>query len=141
MQADLILRGGVVQTVDAARRVHTAVAVSGGRIAAVGSGAEVDGLRGPGTRVIELDGAMVLPGFCDAHCHLGKSGHGLTQCSLEGSADADEHLRRIANYCRANPDREWIVGGGWSMSDFPGGTPTAAALDAVVGGRPAVLVN
>jgi predicted amidohydrolase YtcJ len=141
MQPDLILRGGVVHTVDAARRTLTAVAVSGGRIAAVGSDAEIGGLAGTGTRVVDLDGAMVLPGFCDAHCHLGQSGHGLTQCSLEGSADASEHLRRIASYCRANADREWIVGSGWSMSDFPGGTPTAAALDAVVGDRPAVLVN
>jgi predicted amidohydrolase YtcJ len=141
MQADLILRGGVVHTVDAARRTFAAVAIADGRIAAVGSGAELDGLRGPGTRVVDLDGAMVLPGFCDAHCHLGQSGHGMTQCSLEEGADAGEHLRRIESYCRANPDREWIVGSGWSMSDFPGGTPTAAALDAVVGDRPAVLVN
>jgi predicted amidohydrolase YtcJ len=141
MQADLILRGGVVHTVDAARRTFTAVAIAGGRIAAVGDGAGIDALRGPETRVIELDGAMLLPGFCDSHCHLGQSGHALTQCSLEGSAGADEHLRRVAAYCRANPDREWIVGSGWSMSDFPGGTPTAAALDAVVGDRPAVLVN
>lgn len=141
MQADLILRGGVVHTVDAARRTLTAVAVSGGRVAAVGSDADIADLRGPGTRVVDLDGAMVLPGFCDAHCHLGQSGHAMTQCSLEGSADAGEHLRRIETYCRANPSREWIVGGGWSMSDFPGGTPTAAALDTVVGDRPAVLVN
>jgi predicted amidohydrolase YtcJ len=141
MQADLILRGGVVHTVDAARRTSTAVAIAGGRILAVGDGAELDSLRGPGTSVIGLEGAMVLPGFCDAHCHLGMSGFGMTQCSLEGSRDASEHVRRIETYCRANPDREWIVGGGWSMSDFPGGTPTAAALDAVVGDRPAVLTN
>jgi predicted amidohydrolase YtcJ len=84
---------------------------------------------------------MVLPGFQDAHCHLGSSGHASTLCSLEGSRGADEHLRRIAVYRDAHPDREWIVGSGWSMSDFPGGTPTAAALDAVVPDRPAVLTN
>ncbi len=141
MQADLILRGGVVNTVDAARATADAVAVSAGRIAAVGSGADIDALRGPATRVVDLDGAMVLPGFCDAHCHLGMSGHALTQCSLEGSSGADEHLRRIAAYRAAHPDREWVIGSGWSMSDFPGGTPTAAALDAVVPDRPAVLTN
>jgi hypothetical protein len=69
------------------------------------------------------------------------SGHALTQCSLEGSSGADEHLRRIAAYGAAHPDREWVIGSGWSMSDFPGGTPTAAALDAVVPDRPAVLTN
>ena len=95
MQADLILRGGVVHTVDAARRTLSAVAVAGGRIAAVGTTAEVEALRGPGTRVVDLDGAMVLPGFCDAHCHLGQSGYGMTQCSLGEGDDAGAHLRRI----------------------------------------------
>jgi predicted amidohydrolase YtcJ len=141
MQADLILRKGVVHTVDAARRTLDAVAIAGGRVVAVGRGDELDGLRGPATRVRDLGGAMVLPGFCDAHCHLGMSGHAMTRCDLEGSPDAAEHLRRVGAYRRAHPDREWVVGGGWSMSDFPGGTPTAAALDAVVSDRPVVLTN
>jgi len=141
MPADLILRGATVHTVDAARRTAAAVAIENGRIAAVGDAREVDALRGPATRVVDLDGAMVLPGFQDAHCHLGDSGHATTLCSLEGSRDAGEHLRRIAAYRDAHPERDWIVGSGWSMSDFPGGIPTAAALDGVVSDRPAVLTN
>jgi predicted amidohydrolase YtcJ len=141
MPADLILRGATVHTVDAARRTAAAVAIENGRIAAVGDAREVDALRGPATRVVDLDGAMVLPGFQDAHCHLGDSGHATTLCSLEGSRDAGEHLRRIAAYRDAHPERGWIVGSGWSMSDFPGGIPTAAALDGVVSDRPAVLTN
>ncbi len=141
MPADLILRGATVHTVDAARRTAQAVAIEAGRIAAVGDADQLDGLRGPATRIVDLDGAMVLPGFGDAHCHLGSSGHASTLCSLDGSSDAEEHLRRIAAYREANPDREWVVGSGWSMSDFPGGTPSAAALDAVVPDRPAVLTN
>src|SRR6185312_185985 len=141
MPADLILRGATVHTVDAARRTTAAVAIENGRITAVGDNSDVDGLRGPATRVVDLDGTMVLPGFQDAHCHLGESGHATTLCSLDGSRDADEHLRRIAAYRDAHPARDWIVGSGWSMSDFPGGIPTAAALDAVVSDRPAVLTN
>jgi predicted amidohydrolase YtcJ len=141
MPADLILRGATVHTVDAARRTAQAVAIEGGRIAAVGNADGLDGLQGPATRVVDLDGAMVLPGFVDAHCHLGASGHASTLCSLEDSSSAGEHLRRIGAYRDAHPKREWVVGSGWSMSDFPGGTPTAAALDAVVPDRPAVLTN
>jgi hypothetical protein len=141
MPADLILRDATVHTVDAARRTATAVAIDAGRIAAVGDARAVDALRGPATRVVDLDGAMVLPGFQDAHCHLGESGHATTLSSLEGSRDVGEHLRRIAAYRDAHPERDWIVGSGWSMSDFPGGIPTAAALDAVVPDRPAVLTN
>jgi predicted amidohydrolase YtcJ len=139
--ADLILQNGVVHTVDAARRVADAVAVRAGRIAAVGSARELDALRGPGTRVIDVEGGMVLPGFQDAHCHLGQSGHATTLCDLEGSRDADEHLRRIGRYAADHPERDWVIGGGWSMSDFPGGIPTSAALDAVVPDRPAALPN
>jgi predicted amidohydrolase YtcJ len=141
MPADLILRGATVHTVDAARSTAQAVAIAGGRIAAVGDAAEVDGLCGPATRVVDLDGGMVLPAFQDAHCHLGSSGHASTLCALQETASADEHLRRIAAYREAHPHREWVVGSGWSMSDFPGGTPSAAALDAVVPDRPAVLTN
>jgi predicted amidohydrolase YtcJ len=128
MPADLILQGATVHTVDAARRTAAAVAIENGRIAAVGDAREMGALRGPTTRVVDLDGAMILPGFQDAHCHLGEAGHARTLCSLEDSRDADEHLRRIAAYGDAHPERDWIVGSGWSMSDFPGGTPTAAAL-------------
>ena len=87
MPADLILRDATVHTVDAARRTATAVAIDAGRIAAVGDARAVDALRGPATRVVDLDGAMVLPGFQDAHCHLGESGHATTLSSLEGSRD------------------------------------------------------
>jgi predicted amidohydrolase YtcJ len=141
MPADLILRGATVHTVDAARRPAQAVAIESGRIAAVGDTNEVEGLRRPATRVVDLAGGMVLPAFQDAHCHLGSSGHATTLCALEETDDADAHLRRIAAYREAHPDRDWVVGSGWSMSDFPGGTPSAAALDAVVPDRPAVLTN
>ncbi len=141
MPADLILKNAVVRTVAAAGVPGDAVAIEAGRIAAVGAPTIVDDLRGPATRVVDLEGALVLPGFQDAHCHLGLSGFGTTLCDLEGSRGADEHLQRIAAYRAAHPDRDWVVGGGWSMSDFPGGTPTAAALDAVVPDRPAVLTN
>jgi predicted amidohydrolase YtcJ len=141
MPADLILQNAFVHTVDAARGTADAVAIEGGRIVAVGSADDVESVHGPTTRVVDLGGAMVLPGFQDAHCHLGMSGYATTRCDLSGSRGADEHLRRVAAYCEAHPDREWIVGSGWSMSDFPGGIPTAAALDAVVSDRPVVLTN
>ena len=55
--------------------------------------------------------------------------------------DAPAYLAAVASYALAVPDLPWIVGGGWSMSAFPGGTPTAAMLDPVTDGRPAFIVN
>ena len=118
-----------------------AVAVKDGRIAAVGSAREIAELAGSSTQIVDVEGGMVLPGFHDAHCHLAASGYEATLCDLRESSDADEHLRRISEYAQANPDREWIQGGGWGFSDFPGGIPTRQALDAAVADRPVILPN
>ena len=67
---DLILRNGNIVTMDTALPHVAALAIAGDRIVAVGSDAEIDALAGPATRVIDLAGALVLPGFCDAHIHL-----------------------------------------------------------------------
>src|SRR5436305_14617419 len=126
MPADLIFTNAVVHTVDAARSVAEAVTVEGERITAVESAREIDGLAGPATRVVDVQGGMLLPGFHNAHCHLAAGGYEATLCDLRESAGAEEHLRLIGEYAAANPDREWILGGGWGFSDFPGGIPTRA---------------
>ena len=121
LTADLILTNARVATMDGARRTCEAVAVEGGRIAAVGSARDVADLRGPATRVVDVDGGMVLPGFQDAHCHLGESGHQMTLCDLADAGGPDAYGETIAAYAAAHPDRPVVAGGGWAMSDFPGG--------------------
>ncbi|WP_216588397.1 amidohydrolase [Streptomyces brasiliscabiei] len=138
--ADLVLTGGPVHTVDPARSRATAVAVRGGRIVAVGHD-EVHALIGPGTEVVDLAGRLLLPGFQDAHVHPQGAGLELGLCHLADTVDPAEYLRRIRAYADAHPDAEWITGGGWSLEAFPGGAPTAAALDAIVPDRPVFLPN
>lgn len=138
--ADLVLAGGPVFTADAARSRASALAVTGGRIVAVG-GAAVRELIGPSTEVIDLHGRMLVPGFQDAHVHPVSGGLELLRCDLAEAATEPEYLEAIARYAAEHPDEPWILGGGWSMSAFPGGTPTAAALDAVLPDRPAFLPN
>ncbi|MFJ8106044.1 amidohydrolase [Streptomyces sp. NPDC096132] len=138
--ADLVLTGGPVHTVDPARSRATAVAVHGGRITAVGH-AEVHALIGPGTEVVDLAGKLLLPGFQDAHVHPQGAGLELGLCHLADTVDPAEYLRRIRRYADEHPDAEWITGGGWSLEAFPGGAPTAAALDAIVPDRPVFLPN
>ncbi|MFF4399759.1 amidohydrolase [Streptomyces sp. NPDC001480] len=138
--ADLVLTGGPVHTVDPTRSRATAVAVRGGRIAAVGHD-EVHELIGPGTEVVDLAGKLLLPGFQDAHVHPQGAGIELGLCHLGDTVDPAEYLRRIKAYADEHPDAEWITGGGWSLEAFPGGSPTAAALDAIVPDRPVFLPN
>ncbi|GGQ79385.1 amidohydrolase [Streptomyces asoensis] len=138
--ADLVFTGGPVHTVDPARSTATSVAVRDGRITAVGHDEVLD-LVGARTEVVDLAGRLLLPGFQDAHVHPQGAGLELALCHLGDSADAQEYLRRVAAYAEAHPHAEWITGGGWSMEAFPGGTPTAALLDAVVPDRPVFLPN
>ena len=146
LAADIVLRGGAVHTVDDTRPKAEAIAIRAGRITAVGDDREVAGLIGPRTRLIELRGRTVLPGFQDAHIHPPESGLDELRCDLReppnGMAFGPEALvERIRAYAIAHPDDEWILGSGWYMGGFPGGTPHRRDLDAAVGDRPAFLPN
>ncbi|SDC63387.1 amidohydrolase [Nocardioides lianchengensis] len=110
------------------------VLVEDGRIVAVGVGR-------PGDREVDLRGGLLAPGFVDAHVHAVQGGLERTRCDLSELGTREEYLERIASYAAAHPDRPWIEGGGWAMAAFPGGTPTAADLDAVVPDRPVFLPN
>ena len=138
--ADLVFTGGPVFTANAVRSRASSVAVSGGRIVAVG-GDDVRDLVGPSTEVVDLRGRMLIPGFQDAHVHPVWGGLDMLRCDLADLSTAEEYLDAIGRYARAHERDEWILGGGWQMSAFPGGTPTAAALDAATGDRPAFFPN
>jgi predicted amidohydrolase YtcJ len=133
--------GGRVATMDAARRFTSALAVLDGRIVAVGPDAAVRAHIGPSTRVIELRGRTVTPGFQDAHVHPVHGGLARLRCELHDTRGREALLAVIAEYAAANPDLPWIVGGGWYMADFPGGLPRKEDLDAIVPDRPVILTN
>ena len=139
--ADLVLTGGAVYTVDAARTWAQAVAIRGGRIAAVGTDAEMRPHVGPRTEVVNLRGRMVLPGFQDAHVHASGGGLERGQCDLTGAHTRAGYLAAIRGYADRNPGAAWIVGGGWGMDVFPGGVPSKDDLDGVVPDRPVFLSN
>jgi predicted amidohydrolase YtcJ len=137
--ADLLLTGGAVHTVSGG--TAEAVAVQGGRITAVGSAADLAREAGATTRVVEIEGRMVLPGFQDAHLHPPHGGLLAIECNLHESESAAKCLDTIAGYAAEHPEREWIAGSGWSMDSFPGGTPDKESLDAIVPDRPVFVTN
>jgi predicted amidohydrolase YtcJ len=111
--------------------VRDASIVSIGRVDEIPADAEV----------VDAGGGLLAPGFVDAHVHTVQGGLELTRCNLAEGSTREEYLAIIATYAREHPDLPWILGGGWAMSAFPGGTPTAAELDAVVADRPVFLPN
>jgi predicted amidohydrolase YtcJ len=137
--ADLVILGGRIETRERDDGTPDALAVRDGRIVAVGAGSDVQEWVGPRTEVIELAGETVLPGFQDAHVHPISSGMLADRCDLHHLADAQACVAAITAYASAHPDREWIVGGGWTLTAFPNGEPARELLDRAVGDRPALL--
>ncbi|MDR7277822.1 amidohydrolase [Catenuloplanes atrovinosus] len=132
MTHDLVFTNGRIFARGGTHRAD--VAVDGDRIAAVGTGLT-------GRETVDLDGGLLVPGFQDAHVHPIAAGVQVLRCDLTDRRTAGEYLRTVARYAAARPDLQWIVGGGWAMEAFPGGTPTRHALDEIVPDRPVYLPN
>jgi predicted amidohydrolase YtcJ len=139
--ADLVFVGGRVYGTRSTGRPPEAVAVRQGRIAAVGGEEDIRSLIGRKTEVVNLNGGMLLPGFQDAHVHAQQGGLERLRCDLISGDTERDYLQLIGEYARANPNAEWILGGGWSMPAFPGGLPNRASLDPIVPDRPVFLPN
>jgi predicted amidohydrolase YtcJ len=141
-QADVVLRHGKIWTVCPDHPEAEALAVRGSRILAVGRNADVRSFIGPGTKVIDLKGRRVLPGFHDSHVHLLSAGQRLSQVALKGADDEAEFGRRLQAFDRKLPRDRWLLGGEWDHDrTFAGRLPTAAMLDKYVPDRPAFLVR
>jgi predicted amidohydrolase YtcJ len=140
--ADLALTGGKIYTVDGARSWAEAVAIKDGRIVFVGSSADTQDFIGDDTKVVDLKGRMVVPGFQDAHVHPISAGVEANACNLNGLENVDAYIAAIKKYADEHPDEPWITGGGWSMAAFgPGALARRELIDAVVPDRPVLLYS
>jgi predicted amidohydrolase YtcJ len=129
---------GQFLTLDRSHPRAEAIAVSGGRIVAVGSRSDVEKLANKTTKRITFSG-VALPGFADAHLHVGGIGEQLEKLDLRGLTKA-EILARVAEAIRSAPPGGWISGGGWDEGFWqPQVFPTAKELDTVSGDHPVVL--
>ena len=112
--ADLVARGGKIWTVDDANPSAEAIAVTDGRFVYVGSNEGVTAHVGPATRVIELDGALVTPGFYDNHVHFEATGRLLYGLNLLDVSDERRFVERIRGVHERYAPGTWITGGDWS---------------------------
>ena len=114
------------------------VAVEESRLSAVGDAQDA---IGPSTRVIDAGGALVTPGFTDAHVHPVSTGLDKLRCSFDDCSSAEGAIDVVARFAAEHPDEAWIRGAGWSMGWFDRGCPSREMLDQVVADRPVFLVN
>ena len=130
--ADLIVHHARVWTVARARPEAEAVAILHGRFVAVGSEREVATWRGPKTVVVDAQGRRLLPGFNDAHVHFMGGGSDLGNVQLNDVTSPAEFARRIAEKAAAAKPGEWLQGGNWDETKWPGGAlPDHALIDTV----------
>ena len=146
-KADLIFTHGNIYTgvVDAAASLGSgkraeALAVFGDRILAVGARDEIMKLKGPETKIVDLDGHFVMPGFNDAHMHLASAGLEKMNVNLVGAKTLDEFRDRLRAKVEAAGPAEWVIGEGWDETLWPVKVPpTRWDLDEVSGNHPVYL--
>jgi predicted amidohydrolase YtcJ len=117
-----------------------AVAARGERLVAVGSTAEVEKLLGAGTRVIDAQGRMLVPGFNDAHLHFVESGFRLASVQLRDAKTPAEFTARLKAFAASVPKGTWITGGDWDHELWGGELPRREWIDAATPDHP-VWVN
>lgn len=135
--ADMILINGKIWTGDPAQRFVESVAISGERILAAGSTTAIRKLAGPGTRVVDLHGKLVVPGFIDNHTHFVDGGFQLSRVELRDAASPAEFARRIGDYAKKIGPGKWIIGGNWDHELWsPVTLPTRQMIDKVTPDNP-----
>jgi predicted amidohydrolase YtcJ len=125
--------------VNAAQPRATAIAISHGRIVAVGSDDDVKNISLPGAQAINLDGAFVLPGLIDAHVHLEWTGLAMQRVELYDMPTLDAAVSKVRERAQQTPKGKWVTGRGWNQSDWGGELPTAAHLDGATTEHPVFL--
>jgi predicted amidohydrolase YtcJ len=117
----------------------SAIAIAGGMIVAAGDDAQILASKGTAT-LIDLHGAFVLPGFNDAHAHMGDAGRIKLSVDLTGTRSLAEMQQRVKMAAKAAPPGSWLSGGGWDHTLWDAKVlPTKADLDKVTAGHPAVF--
>jgi predicted amidohydrolase YtcJ len=114
------------------------MAIAGGTIVAVGGAEDVTQHRRPATRVVDLDGKMVMPGLHDMHVHPSGGGMAQWRCMIPQGSNADAALAFIRGCVEKAEPGGWVEGGGWDTASL-GAAPTAAMLDRIAPDNPVFL--
>jgi len=139
--ADYVLTNGKIYTVDADQPWAQAIAISGNKIAFVGSSSDAVAYIGEKTNVADLSGRLLLPGLIDSHLHGLMGAAASSGVWVAGISNVDELLVAIRDYANENSDKDVIFGWGYGLELFGPEGPTKELLDKAVPDRPAYIVR
>ena len=139
--ADVLLTNGQIYTMAAARNKVQAMGIKGEKIIFTGSDQAAQAYIGVKTKIIDLEGKMVLPGFTDGHIHPIGGGTRLLNCDLTDLRSETAVLRKIRSYVKDHPEKEWIIGGGLWLPAIENGKPSAATLDKISSSKPIYITS
>ncbi len=146
--ADLILTNAKVVTLDAQNTIAQAVAIKGDRILAVGADAQINKMQDTHTRVINLDGALVIPGLIEGHAHFLSMGQALLRLDLTHAKTWEQIVDSVAHRVQKAETGEWIIGRGWHQEKWSvkpkkliEGYPLHQALSKVSPDNPVILTH
>ncbi|MGH8691567.1 MAG: amidohydrolase family protein, partial [Burkholderiales bacterium] len=142
--ADTLIVNARVATLNPRQPNAEAVAVRGERIVGVGTQAELEKLRGPGTRVIDAGRRTIIPGINDAHTHFIRGGLTYTnEVRWDGVPSLAEGVRRVREQARRTPPPHWVqVIGGWTWAQFAEKRfPTLEEINAATGDTPCMIMH
>ncbi len=135
-----LYKNGRIYTNDSGAPWAAAMLVRGEQILAVGDEDEVSALAEKSTRVVDLEGHFVMPGFNDAHVHLGSAGRDALAVQMNGAATLEEFQKRLKDTVAHSKEGEWITGAGWDHTLWPQKKfPTRADVDKVAPKNPVFL--
>lgn len=139
--ADLILDNAFIYTMDGARSIAQCIAIANGKILFVGSNADAAPFAGPMTRIVDLSGKMILPGFHDSHAHPATGYIESQGCDLSEMQTKEQIYKTITNFAQEHRDAKWLMGGGWALPIFTNASPSKEELDKLVPEKPAVIYS
>ena len=140
--ADTIFLNGNIYTVNEKQPHAEAIAIKMDRIAFVGSNIDAEKFRGDRTRVIDLHGHAVFPGFTDSHCHIFGIGEREMNLNLEGTNTLEDFLAKVQERVAKTEPGKWVTGRGWIETFWkPPQFPTRTDLDKIAPKNPVFLTR
>lgn len=139
LAADLIVRNGIIFTSDSSLPFADSMAIRDGRILRVGNYSSLQDLAGYGTKELNLEGKVVVPGFIDSHVHLLFGGLQMMRVELRGVNQKEELVRRVKEAASDAKSGSWILGGGWNNDFWGGELPAASWIDDITPDNPVWL--